>query len=214
MNKLLPGIIAMAIIVVASNFLVQLLLLDGLLTWGAFTYPLAFLVTDLTNRFYGPSEARKVVVSGFVTGIVCSLIGSQVLLEGDGYYYSAVAFRVAVGSGSAFIVAQLVDIFVFNRFRDGKWWKAPLTSTIVGSFIDTVLFFTIAFSASFPFFSESANAEISWAWELSPFLTVGSNLPLWISLATADWLVKLSVALIALVPFRILVFQKINFNNY
>ena len=204
MNRLIPGIAAMAAIVVASNILVQFLLLDGLLTWGAFTYPLAFLVTDLINRLSGPGDARKVVFSGVLTGIFCSLIGSQIMLQGDGYDYPAVALRVAIGSGSAFLVAQLVDVFIFNRLRNGQWWRAPLASTIVGSIVDTALFFTIAFSASVSVFSDAANDEISWAWDLVPLLTVGSDAPLWVSLAVADWIVKLSVALIALVPFRIL----------
>ncbi|MEK9641722.1 MAG: queuosine precursor transporter [Paracoccaceae bacterium] len=205
MNKLLPGIAAMAAVVVASNILVQFLILDGLLTWGAFTYPFAFLVTDLMNRVYGPADARRVVYFGFVTGVVCSLIGSQIMLEGDGYTYPAVAFRIAVGSGIAFLVAQLVDVFVFDRLRAGIWWRAPLASTIVGSVLDTALFFTIAFSASVPFFSEAANGDISWAWDVAPLLTFGSDAPLWVSLALADWIVKLSVALVALIPFRIFV---------
>ena len=205
MNKLLPGIAAMAAVVVASNILVQFLILDGLLTWGAFTYPFAFLVTDLMNRVYGPADARRVVYFGFVTGVVCSLIGSQIMLEGDGYTYPAVAFRIAVGSGIAFLVAQLVDVFVFDRLRAGIWWRAPQASTIVGSVLDTALFFTIAFSASVPFFSEAANGDISWAWDVAPLLTFGSDAPLWVSLALADWIVKLSVALVALIPFRIFV---------
>lgn len=205
MNKLLPGIAAMAAVVVASNILVQFLILDGLLTWGAFTYPFAFLVTDLMNRVYGPADARRVVYFGFVTGVVCSLIGSQIMLEGDGYTYPAVAFRIAVGSGIAFLVAQLVDVFVFDRLRAGIWWRAPLASTIVGSVLDTALFFTIAFSASVPFFSEAANGDISWAWDVAPLLTFGSDAPLWVSLALADWIVKLSVTLVALIPFRIFV---------
>ena len=205
MNKLLPGIAVMVAVVVASNILVQFLILDGLLTWGAFTYPFAFLVTDLMNRVYGPADARRVVYFGFVTGVVCSLIGSQIMLEGDGYTYPAVAFRIAVGSGIAFLVAQLVDVFVFDRLRAGIWWRAPLASTIVGSVLDTALFFTIAFSASVPFFSEAANGDISWAWDVAPLLTFGSDAPLWVSLALADWIVKLSVALVALIPFRIFV---------
>jgi len=205
MNKLLPGIAAMAAVVVASNILVQFLILDGLLTWGAFTYPFAFLVTDLMNRVYGPADARRVVYFGLVTGVVCSLIGSQIMLEGDGYTYPAVAFRIAVGSGIAFLVAQLVDVFVFDRLRAGICWRAPLASTIVGSVLDTALFFTIAFSASVPFFSEAANGDISWAWDVAPLLTFGSDAPLWVSLALADWIVKLSVALVALIPFRIFV---------
>ena len=129
--RILPGVIAMAIIVVASNILVQFLLLDGLLTWGAFTYPFTFLVTDIMNRVYGPASARRVILAGFVVGIVCSLIGSQIMLQGDGYTYAAVAFRVAIASATAFLAAQLLDVAVFNRLRDGSWWRAPLVSTLV-----------------------------------------------------------------------------------
>ena len=201
----LPGILAMAAIVVASNILVQFLLLDGLLTWGAFTYPLAFLVTDVMNRVYGVSAARKVVAAGFLTGVICSLIGSQIMLQGDGYTYAAVALRVAVGSGIAFLVAQLTDIVIFDRLREGAWWRAPLASTVIGSALDTAIFFTIAFSASITFFGADADAEISWAWDAAPFMLSGPEAPLWVTLAFADWLVKLAIALIALIPFRLLV---------
>ncbi|MDA7427730.1 queuosine precursor transporter [Primorskyibacter aestuariivivens] len=201
----LPGILAMAAIVVASNILVQFLILDGLLTWGAFTYPLAFLVTDVMNRVYGAGPARKVVFAGFVTGVACSLIGSQIMLQGDGYTYAAVPLRIAVASGFAFLVAQMTDIAVFNRFREGRWWRAPLVSTLVGSALDTALFFTIAFSASVTFFGPDADAAINWAWEAVPFMLTGPEAPLWVTLAFADWLVKLSIALIALIPFRAIV---------
>ena len=156
------------------------------------------------NCLNGTAKAHKVVFSGFVTGIFCSLLGSQIMLEAEGYEYPAVALRVAIASGLAFLVAQLADVFIFNRLRNGLWWRAPLASTIVGSILDTALFFTIAFSASLSFFSDAANQEISWAWELMPLLTVGNDAPLWVSLAVADWIVKLSVALMALVPFRIM----------
>ena len=197
----------MAAIVVASNILVQFLLLDGLLTWGAFTYPLAFLVTDLMNRLYGPREARQVVLIGFIVGVFCSLVGTQITLQGDGYTYAAVALRVAVASGTAFLVAQLVDVAIFNRFKEGSWWRAPLISTIIGSALDTALFFTIAFSASITFFGPAADAEINWAWDSVPFLMTGPDAPLWVSLAVADWMVKLSMALIALIPFRFIVMR-------
>ena len=200
----IPGILAMAAIVVASNILVQFLILDGLLTWGAFTYPLAFLVTDVMNRVYGAGPARRVVLAGFVTGIVCSLIGSQIMLQGDGYTYAAVPLRIAVGSGTAFLIAQLTDVAVFNRFREGRWWRAPLVSTLVGSALDTALFFTIAFSATLSF-GATADAAISWAQGPVPFMTAGPDAPLWVSLAFADWMVKLALALIALLPFRIIV---------
>ena len=200
----IPGILAMAAIVVASNILVQFLILDGLLTWGAFTYPLAFLVTDVMNRVYGVAAARRVVVAGFVTGVVCSLIGSQIMLEGDGFTYAAVPLRIAVASGVGFLVAQLTDVAVFNRFRQGRWWRAPLVSTLIGSALDTAIFFTIAFSALLSFGAD-ADAAINWAWEAVPFMMAGPEAPLWVSLAFADWLVKLSLALIALAPFRIIV---------
>lgn len=198
MTRILPGIIAMAAIVVASNILVQFLF-GQWLTWGAFTYPLAFLVTDVMNRVYGPSVARKVVFAGFLTGVVSSLIGTQIM----GEFGPLVTLRIAMGSGIAFLTAQLLDVAVFDRMRDGAWWRAPLVSTLVGSSVDTALFFTIAFSASLSFL-EPAN-DVSWAGEALPFLGLGPVVPLWVSLAVADWGVKLALALIALVPFRFIV---------
>ncbi|WP_375255360.1 queuosine precursor transporter [Yoonia sp.] len=205
MTRILPGVIAMATIVVASNILVQFLILDGLLTWGAFTYPLAFLVTDVMNRVYGPNAARKVVFSGLIVGIISSLIGSQIMLQGDGYQYPAVALRIAIGSATAFLIAQLLDIAVFDRLRAGSWWKAPLGSTLVGSTVDTAIFFSIAFAAVFNGFSTFAAEDVIWAQDAVPFLNGGPLVPLWVSLAVADWGVKLSIALLALVPFRIIV---------
>ena len=204
MKRLLPGVLAMAAVVVASNILVQFLILDGLLTWGAFTYPLAFLVTDVMNRVYGAGPARRVVFIGFVVGIICSLIGSQIMIQGDGFEFPAVALRVAIGSATAFLVAQLIDVAIFQRLRDGAWWRAPLASTLIGSTIDTALFFTIAFSASLSF-GEAADGEISWAWDVVPFLLTGPDTPLWVTLAVADWGVKIAIALIALIPFRLIV---------
>lgn len=194
----LPGILAMAAIVVASNILVQFLF-GQWLTWGAFTYPLAFLVTDVMNRVYGVGPARRVVVAGFVVGVICSLIGTQII----GEYGPLVTLRIAIGSGLAFLTAQLLDVAIFDRLRDGRWWRAPLASTLVGSSVDTALFFTIAFSASLAFI-EPAN-DVSWAGEVLPLIGVGPMVPLWVSLAFADWMVKLSLALVALVPFRIIV---------
>jgi uncharacterized integral membrane protein (TIGR00697 family) len=200
MKKLLPGILAMATVVVASNVLVQFLF-GNWLTWGAFTYPIAFLITDLMNRIYGVAAARRVVFVGFVVGIICSLIGSQIMLE----YGPAVPLRIAVASAIAFLTAQLLDVSIFDRLRAGVWWKAPLVSTLVGSVVDTALFFTIAFSASVTLFGAGADAAINWSWEAVPLLGQGPVLPLWVSLAIADWGVKLGVALVALVPFRLLV---------
>lgn len=204
MTRILPGVLAMAAIVVASNILVQFLILDGLLTWGAFTYPLAFLVTDIMNRVYGAGPARRVVFAGLIVGIICSLIGSQIMLE----FGPAVPLRVAIGSATAFLVAQLLDISVFNRLRNGSWWKAPLVSTLISSVVDTVIFFSVAFSSVFNGFSAMAAEQISWAQEvvpLAPFISSVPEAPLWVTLAVADWCVKIAVALIALVPFRIMV---------
>lgn len=195
------GVIAMAAIVVASNILVQFLF-GQWLTWGAFTYPLAFLVTDLMNRLYGPAAARKVVFAGFIVGVLCSLVGTQIILQGDGYTYPAVTLRIALGSGVAFLTAQLLDVVVFDRLRSGRWWRAPLASTLIGSSVDTAFFFSIAFSGSLVFL-EPGN-DVGWAGEVLPLLGFGPAVPLWVSLAVADWLVKLSLALIALAPFRVL----------
>lgn len=188
----------MAAIVVASNILVQVLF-GQWLTWGAFTYPLAFLVTDLTNRLYGPAQARKVVLAGFAVGVACSFVGTQIM----GEYGPLVTLRVAVASGLAFLTAQLVDVAVFSALRGRAWWQAPLASTLIGATLDTALFFTIAFSAALSAM-EPAN-DVSWANEALPLLGSGPVAPLWVSLAVADWGVKLSLALIALVPFRLIV---------
>jgi uncharacterized integral membrane protein (TIGR00697 family) len=196
--RLLPGILAMATIVVASNILVQFLF-GQWLTWGAFTYPFSFLVTDLTNRLQGPSAARRVVVAGFIVGVACSLVGSQVI----GEFGPLVSFRVALGSGLAFLAAQLTDIHVFNRLRRQSWWRAPLISTLAGSVLDTAIFFTTAFSAPLAFLEPSN--DVAWANEHLPLLGAGPMVPLWVSLATADWLVKLALAAVALVPFRVIV---------
>ena len=197
-RTLLPGIIAMAAIVVASNILVQFLLGD-FLTWGALTYPLAFLVNDVMNRVYGPAAARKVVWVGFATGVAASLVGTQII----GEFGPLVTLRIALGSGTAFLVAQMLDVVIFDRLRDRRWWKAPLASTLVGSTVDTVLFFSIAFAAAFTFI-EPGN-DVSWANEATPLLGWGVSAPFWISMALADWMVKLTLALLALVPFRIIV---------
>ena len=197
-HHLLPGILAMAAIVVASNILVQFLF-GQWLTWGAFTYPLAFLVTDVMNRVYGRDAARRVVFAGFVVGLVCSFIGTQI----SGEFGPLVTLRIALGSAVAFLTAQLLDIAVFNRLREGVWWRAPMVSSLIGSTVDTALFFTIAFSASLVML-EPGN-DVGWANEALPLLGVGPVVPLWISLAVADWMVKLGLALLTLVPFRIIV---------
>jgi len=195
MTYLLPGILAMAAIVLASNILVQFLF-GQWLTWGAFTYPLAFLVTDLVNLVHGPRAARRVVVAGFVVGLLCSLVGSQIVGDAG----PLVSLRVAVASGVAFLVAQLLDVTVFDRLRQGAWWRAPLASSLVGSTADTLLFFSIAFAATLQWL-EPGN-DVGWANEVLPLLGLGPDVPLWVSLAMADWLVKLGLAALALMPFR------------
>ncbi len=192
------AILAMAAVVVLSNILVQHLFGDWL-TWGAFTYPIAFLVTDLTNRAFGPAKARQVVFAGFIVGVICSLVASQ-MVSAEGYPLTTL--RIAVGSGVAFLVAQLVDVFIFDKLRAGTWWRAPLASTLIGSSLDTALFFSIAFSASFAFID--ANDPNGWALDPVPLLGMGPVFPLWVSLAVADFAVKLTLALVALIPFRAL----------
>ncbi|MDX5349290.1 MAG: queuosine precursor transporter [Paracoccaceae bacterium] len=195
MRILLPGVIAMAAIVVASNILVQYPL-GAFLTWGALSYPFAFLVTDLTNRLLGPAAARRVVLAGFVTGILCSFVGTQIM----GEFGPLVTLRIALGSGLAFLCAQLIDIAVFDRLRQGNWWKAPLVSTLVSSTVDTAIFFTVAFSAALTVL-EPGN-DVSWATAPMPLMGLGAEAPFWISLALGDLLVKLLMALVALLPFR------------
>ena len=143
---------------------------------------------------YGVSDG-----DAFAVGLACSLIGTQV----QGEFGPLVTWRIALGSGLAFLTAQLVDVSVFNALRTGKWWRAPLVSTLIGATLDTAIFFTIAFSAALSFI-EPAN-DVSWAGEVLPILGAGPEAPLWVSLAVADWGVKLSLALLALIPFRIIV---------
>jgi uncharacterized integral membrane protein (TIGR00697 family) len=202
-RALLPGVLAMAIVVGASNVLVQFLVGDWL-TWGAFTYPFAFLVTDLTNRLHGPAAARRVVVAGFLVGLLCSFVGSQI----DGPFGPLVSLRVAIASGTAFLVGQLLDVAVFNRLRAASWWKAPLVASVAGSVIDTAIFFSIAFSASLAFVAP--HVDVAWANEPVALLGRGPVAPLWMSLATADFAVKLAIAVFALVPFRVIVGRRID----
>ena len=196
-RSILPGILAMAATVVASNILVQFLF-GQWLTWGAFTYPVAFLITDVMNRAYGVAAARRVVVAGFVVGVLCSLIGTQIM----GEFGPLVTWRIALGSGLAFLTAQLLDVSVFNRLRGGAWWRAPLASTLIGSSVDTAIFFTVAFSGALAFLEP--DNDVSWAGEGLPLLGLGPQVPLWVSLAVADWGVKLALAILALVPFRLI----------
>ena len=193
MNRFLPGILAMAAVVVASNILVQILI-GNWFTGGTFTYPFAFLVTDVMNRVYGARAARRVVLAGFVVGVLCSFIAAG---------FGQTTLRIALASGMAFLLAQLADVAVFDRMRHTDWWRAPLVSTLIGSALDTVLFFSIAFATAFTFIDPADN--VAWANEVTPLLGIGPMVPLWVSLALADWAVKLALAILALAPFRVLV---------
>lgn len=190
MRPTLPAILAMALTVLASNVLVQFRLGDWL-TWGALTYPVAFLVTDVTNRLHGAQAARRVVVAGFVIGVLCSLAAAAA---------GGTTPRIAVASGAAFLLAQLLDVWLFDRLRHRDWWQAPFLSSVAGSVLDTVLFFTIAFAAFLP-----ADANTGWSNDSVPLLGAGPLAPLWVSLGVADWSVKIGLALLALVPFRVVI---------
>ncbi|NBN65871.1 queuosine precursor transporter [Microvirga tunisiensis] len=191
-GRIAIAVTAMAIVVLASNYLVQFpvqgtlggIVLADLLTWGAFTYPAAFLVTDLTNRRFGPQAARQVVYAGFVLAVALSI-------------WLATP-RIAIASGTAFLVAQLLDVTVFNRLRQATWWKAPFISSLLGSIVDTLIFFSIAFS---PLFGGSD----AFALELAPLFGVfATDVPRWISWALGDFTVKMLVAIALLAPYRVL----------
>ena len=175
MNRLLPLLsVLMGVVVLSSNYLVQFPVnyynLENILTYGAFTYPIAFLITDLTNRSYGKLVARKIVYFGFVLGIASTLFFST-------NFSDLISIRIAIGSGTAFMVAQLLDVKIFDQLRKEKWFVAPLTSSLIGSIVDTFLFFSISFYGT----------------ELN-----------WIKLSFGDLLVKIFVSLIMLIPFRFL----------
>jgi queuosine precursor transporter len=204
---------AMAAVVLISNILVQLPLpgsvygmaLGDVLTWGAFTYPVAFLVTDLANRSHGPAFARRVVLTGFVAAIVASIIVPPLLFRIGvvGFETEAARLtRIALASGVAFLIGQLLDITVFNRLRQQSWWRAPVVGSVLGSAVDTTLFFSLAFAAAFVFLGPSD----TFASEAAPFFGVltGAELPRWISWAAGDLAVKLVIATVALVPYRLL----------
>lgn len=190
MRPILPAVLTMAAIVLASNILVQFPLGD-LLTWGAVTYPIAFLVTDVTNRVQGAGPARRVVVAGFAIGVAFSLAAAAL---------GTTTLRIAIASGAGFLLSQLLDVWLFDRLRHRDWWQAPFLSSLVGSALDTALFFSLAFAAFLP-----ADSNTGWANAAMPLLGTGPAAPVWVSLAVADWMVKLLLVLLALVPFRVLV---------
>lgn len=187
---------AMVLVVCASNVLVQYpveariggLDLADLLTWGAFSYPAAFLVTDLTNRRFGVSAARRVVVSGFAVAVVLSMAVSTP--------------RIALASASAFLVGQLLDVTVFDRLRRAVgWWKAPFVGSLLGSATDTLVFFSLAFAATFGLLG----AADAFAGETAPLLGLFAvEAPRWVSWAIADFSVKLFFAALFLAPYRLL----------
>ena len=164
----------MGVVVLSSNYLVQFPIkyygLEEILTYGAFTYPVAFLITDLANRSYGKIIARRIVYIGFTIGVSFTLLFST-------NFADLISVRIAIGSGTAFIVAQLLDVQIFDKLRKKKWFVAPLTSSFIGSTVDTFLFFSISF--------------------------YGTGIP-WITLSLGDLLVKIFVAMIMLIPFRLL----------
>lgn len=197
----LYGVLAMTLVVLASNILVQFPV-GQWLTWGAFTYPLAFLVSDIVNRLEGAKAARRVVYVGFVVGLGCSVVGSQIMTE----FGPLVTLRVAIGSATAFLLGQLLDITVFDRLRRNvAWWKAPFVSTLFGSTLDTAIFFSIAFSTAL-IWIEPGN-DVSWAAGPVPLLGFGPEVPFWVSLGFADWMVKVAVDVIALLPFRLAIYR-------
>ncbi|WP_019222955.1 queuosine precursor transporter [Bartonella rattaustraliani] len=183
------SILAMCLVVVASNILVQYPVywfgLNELLTYGAFTYPFAFLINDLTNRFYGPAAARRVVYAGFFAGVVVSWILATP--------------RIAIASSCAFLFGQLLDIFVFTPLRRKTWWKAPLAAALVGSALDTVMFFALAFSSFFAFVDQITGYADSSHVESAVFL--GIDMPVWLSLALGDFSIKIIMSLFMLIPY-------------
>jgi uncharacterized PurR-regulated membrane protein YhhQ (DUF165 family) len=188
-QRLAPFVAAMAIVVAASNVLVQYpvpwLGLGEVLTFGAFTYPIAFLVTDLTNRRFGPRAARAVVGIGFAVAVLLSVVLATP--------------RIAIASGSAFLLAQLLDVSVFDALRRQAWWQAPLVSSVLGSLLDTLVFFGLAFAAPFAFLDTGFGLEDgSLGFPASLF---GLEMPLWVSLALGDLSVKLLMALAMLAPY-------------
>ena len=175
MNKLFLFLsFLMGVVVLSSNYLVQFPItyygLEEILTYGAFSYPVAFLITDLANRSYGKFVARKIVYIGFAIGVSFTLLFST-------NFTDLISVRIAIGSGTAFLVAQLIDVQIFDKLRKKSWFVAPLTSSFIGSTVDTFLFFSISF--------------------------YGTGIP-WITLSLGDLMVKIFVALIMLIPFRLL----------
>lgn len=194
-HQFVVAVAAMAVIIAGSNYLVQFpvhatigaLHLADLLTYAAFTFPVAFLVTDLTNRLFGAAAARKVVFAGFAVAVLVSIILASP--------------RIAIASGSAFLISQLLDVSIFDRLRSGQWWRAPLVSSMVGAVVDTFIFFSFAFAAGFAFLG----AGLDFAVQPAPLLGVlAMEVPRWVSWALGDLVVKLAMALVLLAPYSLL----------
>lgn len=215
MNRLsaqIPFVLAMTVVVVASNVLVQFpvqgsvgrVALADVLTWGAFTYPFSFLVTDLANRRYGPAVARRVVFVGFLAAVICSVVFPPLLYRAGLIEFETAAgrlVRIAAASGTAFLIGQLLDVTVFNRLRRSSWWRAPVFASLAGSVLDTVIFFSIAFAALFAF----AGPDDPFALESAPlFGVLATAAPRWVSWALGDLSVKLLIAVFALIPYRLI----------
>lgn len=212
LTRYLPFVAAMALVVVASNILVQFpvqgqvggLSLADILTWGAFTYPFAFLVTDLANRRYGPTMARRVVFVGFMIAVFCSIVVPPLLYRHGLIEFQTAAdrlVRIATASGSAFLIGQLLDVTVFNWLRRQSWWRAPVFASLAGSVIDTAVFFGIAFAAAFAFVGPGDD----FALEQAPLLGLfGFETARWMSWALGDFIVKLAIAVFALIPYRLI----------
>ena len=173
----------MGVVIIVSNYLVQFPIskfnLQNILTYGAFSYPITFLITDLANRRFGKEKARKLVYFGFIFGILLTLIVST-------NFQDVISIRIAIGSGAAFLIAQLIDIEIFQRFRNNVWFMAPMISSVFGSIIDTFLFFSISF--------------------------LGTGIP-WVTLAFGDLFVKLLMTLLMLIPFRLLIIKISDLNT-
>ncbi|MHA6688915.1 VUT family protein [Devosia sp. A449] len=196
--RFMTAVAAMVAVVAASNFLVQFpvdvqlggIHVGDILTWGAFTYPVAFLVTDLTNRAFGPARARLVVLAGFAVAVVLSI-------------WLATP-RIAIASGTAFLCAQFLDISIFHRLRHGAWWQAPMFSSLVSSALDTVIFFSLAMAPAFVALDTLFGREDGSLAFPAPLLGVGPEVELWVSLGLGDFLVKLVLAVLMLAPYKTL----------
>jgi uncharacterized PurR-regulated membrane protein YhhQ (DUF165 family) len=186
--RFVVAVAAMVVVVTASNILVQYpvqfdlgpIHLGDILTWGAFTYPFAFLVSDLTNRHDGPRQARNVVLVGFLVGLALS------------FWLSTP--RIAIASGSAFLIGQLLDIAVFQRLRNRYWLIPPLSASLFGSLLDTLIFFTIAFAPALAFVDAAFGMPDGSLGFAAPWLGIGGDVPLWVSLASGDFAVKFLAA--------------------